>query len=241
MAVKQYDIVGIGNVSIYKRRGTKSLRLSITADARVRVTIPAWAPYTAGVQFAIARVAWIEKHRPNTNLHMDHGQHIGKAHRLAFSAASVDRPTSRIVGTEIRIYHPLTHGRDHPAVQQAAVRASVRALRTQAETLLPTRLHDLARDHGFAYASVRIKQLKSRWGSCDAERHIVLNLFLMQLPWQLIDYVLIHELVHTKVLHHGSDFWQEFLSNEPKAREYQRTIRMHKAALDAVAISDTVA
>src|SRR5690606_36436720 len=97
----------------------------------------------------------------------------------------------------------------HPRVQKAAQAAAIRALRKEAETLLPQRLRTLAEQTGFTYNSVAVKQPKSRWGSCSHQKHITLNLFLMQLPWRLIDYVLLHELTHTKVMRHGPPFWAE--------------------------------
>jgi predicted metal-dependent hydrolase len=128
-----------------------------------------------------------------------------------------------------------------PEVQKSAHRASIRALRTQAEKLLPVRLKQLADKYDFEYASVSVKQLKGRWGSCDTRGHITLNLFLMQLPWHLIDYVLLHELTHTKQLNHGADFWDEFLSHEPKAKDYRKQIKEHKPILETVDVAPAVA
>jgi hypothetical protein len=50
----------------------------------------------------------------------------------------------------------------------------------------------------------------------------------MQLPWHLIDYVLLHELVHTKHLHHGKDFWDEFKIALPEARKLQKEMHGYK-------------
>jgi predicted metal-dependent hydrolase len=71
-------------------------------------------------------------------------------------------------------------------------------------------------------------RLKGRWGSCDQDKNIVLNLFLMQLPWQLIDYVLLHELCHTMHLDHGPGFWQTFLMHKPTAKDLRREIRHYQ-------------
>jgi hypothetical protein len=57
----------------------------------------------------------------------------------------------------------------------------------------------------------------------------------MQLPWQLIDYVLLHELTHTKHLNHGDDFWQEFLRHEPAAKALRKIIKTHKPILEPIA------
>ena len=75
--------------------------------------------------------------------------------------------------------------------------------------------------------------MTSRWGSCDQQHNIVLNLFLMQLPWELIDYVLVHELAHTQVLRHGPDFWQLMERLLPDCRSLRRRMRDHQPVLDS--------
>jgi predicted metal-dependent hydrolase len=118
-----------------------------------------------------------------------------------------------------------------PEIQSAARKTGIRALRRQAETLLPQRLDQLARQHEFSYRSVAIKQLKGRWGSCDQHANIVLNLFLMQLPWEHIDYVILHELTHTNVLRHGPDFWQAMEKVLPEVKQLRKQLRLHQPVL----------
>ena len=81
------------------------------------------------------------------------------------------------------------------------------ALRHEAKRLLPGRLEALARKHGFRYAAVRINSSRGRWGSCSDGRNINLSLWLMLMPWPLSDYVLLHELCHTREMNHSPRFW----------------------------------
>lgn len=233
MAVKTYEIDTIGTVYVSKRSGSRSLRISISAAGEVRVSIPSWAPYISGVEFAKSKSEWIQSNRPAETNSFKHGQRIGKAHCYSFISAAIDAPSSRLVGSEIRISRPTGMAFSHPEVQKAAHKGGIRALRQQSESLLPQRLALLASQHNFAYNSVTIRHLKGRWGSCDSKQNIVLNLFLMQLPWQLIDYVLLHELTHTKHLNHGSDFWDEFLKHEPRAKDLRKLTRLYKPILTA--------
>jgi predicted metal-dependent hydrolase len=69
------------------------------------------------------------------------------------------------------------------------------------------RLHELAREHGCRFGKVSFRSQRTRWGSCSATNNISLNINLARLPRHLCDYVLLHELAHTKVKNHGSDFW----------------------------------
>ncbi len=116
-------------------------------------------------------------------------------------------------------------------VQAAAKAAALRALRKQAVSLLGQRLAQLAQIHGLDYRGLTIKRMKRRWGSCDGQHNIVLNLHLVQLPWECIDYVILHELAHTKVLHHGPDFWAMLESLEPKARALRKAIKRYQPDL----------
>ena len=161
-----------------------------------------------------------------------HGDRIGKAHRIVFlpDAARIT-VTTRIVGSEIRIHHPKELMESDHSVQAAAQNASVRALKTQAEKLLPQRIEKLAAHHGFRYRSIRIKRLKSRWGSCSSDGEIVLNAFLMQLHWHLIDYVLLHELMHTRIMAHGPTFWNELESYVPNLKAVRNEIKNHRPIL----------
>jgi predicted metal-dependent hydrolase len=232
MATKQVSIPDIGTVTLYKRRGNRSLRLSIGSNGDVRVSLPYWLPYKAGEQFALSKMAWIIANQIKPGIDLKAGSAIGKAHRLYFEQSShVARVTTRVAANEVRILYPPHVEIDDPAVQEAAHKASIRALRKEAEVLLPQRLEALAVQTGFAYKDVSVKQLKSRWGSCNSHQEIVLNLFLMQLPWKLIDYVLVHELVHTKIMRHGTPFWREMERHLPQAKSLRKQMADYQPML----------
>ncbi len=236
MATRSIEIPEIGMVTLYKRRGNRSLRLSVTAEGEIRVSMPSWVPYKAGEQFARSRASWIAEHRQPAPASLRHGQAIGKAHRLHFAPTPLaEKVTTRLKENQIEIRHPASFAPHHPAIQKAAQTASLRALKKEAEALLPQRLAQLAAQTGFSYKNVGVKQLRSRWGSCSNEREIILNLFLMQLPWHLIDYVLLHELTHTKVMRHGAPFWKELERHVPRAKQLRKEIANHHPVLDAKA------
>jgi len=229
MATKHIELPTIGSVKLYKRKGVRSIRLSVTSHGEVRVTMPYWLPYDAGLAFVRSKQAWIAAHLKERKTLLIHGQAIGKSHRLYFEERPLTaKVATRVTQGAIYITHPVKHSATDKPVQDAATRAAVRALRIQAETYLPGRLAELSGIHQLPYSSVQIKQLRGRWGSCDTSNNIVLNLFLMQLPWELIDYVLLHELTHTKILRHGPDFWRELERYLPNANSARRAIRAHK-------------
>lgn len=208
MATKQVEVAGLGVVTLYKRHGARSVRLSISGGNQIRVTLPAWAPYKVGLEFAASKREWILAQRRDPEV-LAEGRHIGKGHRLHFVKSTGSRITTRIRGTEVFVGLPAHLTPEDGEAQEAAAKVTIKALKAEAEHLLPQRLATLAEMHGFTYRSVTIKHMKGRWGSCSQHKDIVLNCFLMELPWELIDYVLMHELAHTRIMAHGKPFWDE--------------------------------
>jgi len=102
------------------------------------------------------------------------------------------------------------------------------ALRQRAQIVLPARLAELARLHGFRYSGVKIRKSRSRWGSCSSKGVINLSLYLLLLSDHLIEYVLLHELCHTIQMNHGTAFWNLLdKCTQNRARELRKEIRKY--------------
>ena len=76
-----------------------------------------------------------------------------------------------------------------------------------AKEFLEGRIKELSDKFGCVYNKVTIRNQKTRWGSCSGKNNINLNMQLMNIPNHLIDYVILHELVHTKIKNHSPIFW----------------------------------
>ena len=114
----------------------------------------------------------------------------------------------------------------------AEIRQAIeRFYRVQAQDYLPKRTEELAHKHGFKFARVRIKNQKTRWGSCSAKRNINLNMRLMMAPDAAIDYVIIHELCHLRELNHSPAFWALVESYCPEFRHWRAWFRQHGPSL----------
>lgn len=106
------------------------------------------------------------------------------------------------------------------------------ALRRNAKIILPPRLYQLSLQHGLTYRSVKINSSTGRWGSCSSSGNINLSCFLMLLPRHLIDYVLLHELAHTREMNHGDAFWALLdRLTEGKALQLRSELKQHRAAI----------
>jgi predicted metal-dependent hydrolase len=232
MATKIIELAGVGPVTLVKRAGNRSIRLTVTPTG-VRVSMPKWTPFSTGRAFAHKHIEWIAKElAKQSGPQLVQGQSIGKMHRMRFEHVPASQSTaSRVTGTEIIVKMRPDETIDNLAVQERAGKAAIRALKREAERLLPPRVAGLAAKHGKQYRTVSIKQLKRRWGSCDSHQNIVFNLFLMELPWEYVDYVLLHELAHTLQMNHGEAFWRELKSMQPRARDLAEQIRRHRPAI----------
>lgn len=95
-------------------------------------------------------------------------------------------------------------------IEQAAgaLRESCPIDPAEARTRLIRRVAELAGRHGFSYNRVFVRNQKTRWGSCSSANNINLNINLVRLPQELMDYTILHELVHTRVKNHGPRFWE---------------------------------
>ena len=100
-----------------------------------------------------------------------------------------------------------------------------------ARKVLCRRIGELAQLHNFVYNRISIRKQKTRWGSCSSKDNINLNMNLLHLPSELIDYVLLHELVHTKVKNHSNDFWDELETVVPNARIIDRKLKEYQYCL----------
>jgi predicted metal-dependent hydrolase len=100
-------------------------------------------------------------------------------------------------------------------------------LRIEAKSFLPKRVDELAKKHNFNYQKLAIKNTKTRWGSCSFKNNINLSLHLMRLREELIDYVILHELVHTKVKNHSIEFWTTLDIHCPNSKNLDRELKKY--------------
>jgi len=103
--------------------------------------------------------------------------------------------------------------------------------RSAARKLLVDRLNQLAQKHGFTYNRVFIKNQKTRWGSCSTKNNINLNINLIRLPQELIDYTLLHELVHTRIKNHSPKFWDQMNALLRDAKKIDKKLSAYEVVL----------
>lgn len=226
------DIQGIGSVIIRKSSRAKRVILKINHDNQPTVVIPKYVPYAIGTSFARKNVTWIlENMKQQTAPSLLAHTKIGREHSLVFQPADTSIIKSRVANGYITITHPKILAFTETSVQKEAKKAATRALRREAEDALPTLLHTLAQRFGYSYSSVSVKNMRSRWGSCSNTGVINLNLWLMQLPDDLVEYVCCHELAHLNHPHHQKSFWNEVAEMIPDYRARRQQLKQRSPSL----------
>jgi predicted metal-dependent hydrolase len=97
-----------------------------------------------------------------------------------------------------------------PHTRQEDILAAIQDFYKQkaAEKITP-RVERLSAKTGLSYKDLQYRKMTRRWGSCTPTNRIILNTEAIKLPFTLIDYLIIHELTHTKVKDHSKTFWRE--------------------------------
>lgn len=171
----------------------------------------------------------VAKSQPEINY--ENGMQIGKSHTLVVRQKTSGELSADIHGQRIILNLPEDLSLDDLEVQQTLRDAVIKALRREAKSYLPRRLKFLAENHGYEYEKVRFSHASSRWGSCSSNGTISLNIALMKLPFELIDYVLLHELAHTKEMNHSQSFWSLVEAADPNYKAHRRTLKDHSTAI----------
>jgi predicted metal-dependent hydrolase len=97
----------------------------------------------------------------------------------------------------------------------------------QAHHVIPARVEELARQHGYSYARVRISSARTRWGSCSSKGTLSFSWRLVMAPPPVIDYVILHELAHLKIHNHSPKFWSRVAQLVPDYREHKKWLEQN--------------
>lgn len=217
-----------GTITVRRSVKATQVKIRVSPNGTLRASLPMYAPL-----FLLKRLIqssrtelreMIDRSTPHT-AYME-GQQIGKSHTL------ITRPGSEVTvkrnSTRIEVTLPSHTDLHAPEVIDAIRPVAISALRIEAKSYLPKRLSYLAAQYGYSYDSVRFSHAGSRWGSCSSSGTISLNIALMKLPFELIDYVLLHELAHTKEMNHSDRFWKLVGHTDPSFKLHRRLLKQEQ-------------
>ena len=213
MKEKTINIDGI-NITLLKRARVRNINISIKPLVGVRVVLPIFSSFRRAEKLVHNKMVWIKKHfarmkdaEKNYTIFNFDTDFRTRDSKLFISSSDSARINYFLKNGIIHIHIPSNMHIFSVNVQQEIRKIIESVWRKEAKMYLPNRLKELADLHGLTYNKVSVRNTKTRWGSCSYHNNISLNLHLMRLPDHLIDYVLLHELAHTKVKNHSIDFW----------------------------------
>lgn len=214
-----------GAITIRRSAKATQVRIRVAPNGTLRASMPLYAPL-----FLLKRLvkssrpqlrAMLEQAQPVAAYHA--GQQIGKSHTIIVQPGArlaVKREKQHIIVTL-----PAAKTLDDPTVVKAIREVVISALRIEAKSYLPKRLAYVAAQYGLSYEKVRFSHASSRWGSCSSTGTISLNIALMKLPFELIDYVIMHELAHTQQMNHSERFWQLVAQMDPSYKQHRKILK----------------
>ncbi len=106
-------------------------------------------------------------------------------------------------------------------------KAFIQWYRDTARIVITERVNMYSREQNLPYHNMRITSAKTRWGSCSGENNLNFTWRLIMAPLDVIDYVVVHELVHTKEKNHGPAFWKSLKAIIPDAKKKQHFLKNH--------------
>jgi predicted metal-dependent hydrolase len=220
-------------VHYVRSRRARRINVSVKIGQAVRVAMPVGISLSVAEQFLMKQREFVIKSLAKLQVRTPPVFRPGdqrlktRGHQLVIEICKQSEIAIRKTGSRILITYPASLAVTDPLIQDAIKKGLLTAYREEARNYLPRRLEELARRHQFLYQQLFIKSLKSRWGSCSAKNNINLNLQLMRLPDDLIDYVMLHELIHTKIKNHSASFWQALQNLMPDYQYQRNQLRGH--------------
>jgi predicted metal-dependent hydrolase len=204
------------------RTRRKTVALFVEHDGRLVVRAPLRATKKQIQQLVEQQVEWIRAMQEKALARFlqakprrfDSGEEfwfLGKLFRLeivtgARTPLALDEPGGRF------LLDPL-------AVPQARL-VFIKWYRQQAARLLAERVAWAAARYGFNYTKVRITSARTRWGSCSTRGTLAFPWRLVMAPLPVIDYVVVHELVHTRERNHARSFWEKVKAIAPDYKQH---------------------
>ena len=199
----------------------RRLAVRVLPGGVVEIVVPRGTRPRAVEQFVSRHRSWIERtldlYRPAGAAHADtlpdhvHFAATGQAFGVRHAGGTGAPRLSAGEGTLV-----LSGAADRPVLLRHALQ---RFTMREAHAALGPWLAELSSATGLCYSRVQIRRQRTRWGSCSRAGTISLNACLLFQPPEVVNYLLIHELAHTRHMNHSRRFWRLVADLEPRWRE----------------------
>ena len=223
-----------GDISVRRVARARYVRIKLGNDGRYIATAPPYTPMIfikRMIKNSREELRSLAEHSKQ-NVPYEAEQQIGQHHSLAVVyTGMVTEPSLKVVKDRLVVKLPFDTPLENADTQQLIRDEVIKILRKEAKAELPRMLATMAKEHGFSYEKLRFTHSTGRWGSCTSSGTISLNIALMKLPTELINYVLAHELSHTRQMNHSPAFWDEVASVDPHFKLHRRQLKRENPAV----------
>ena len=222
-----------GNITVRRSIRAKQVRIKVAPDGTLRASLPMYTPmllvkHLIKTSRAELRIM-LNQSKPEYTY--SNGMQIGKSHTLIIQDTASSSFNVSLHGQQIIVKLPNDTDLNDALVNREIRDKIIAALRVEAKSYLPKRLSFLAQKFGYSYVKVRFSHSSGRWGSCSSNGTISLNIALMKLPFELIDYILVHELSHTKQMNHSSAFWNLVGLADPNYKLHRNALKSQNPSI----------
>ncbi|MCU7492857.1 MAG: M48 family metallopeptidase [Bacteroidota bacterium] len=198
-------IIKIGGADYnYKYRVSKKakyMRLQVSQEKGLELVVPYGVTFREAEHFLMSKSDWVIKHAGKLSAREESFHFLGT--RLTVDHkydALIRRHRLELKDSTLKILSP--------ADDLIPLRSIYSAwLKLKAENYIPQRVREIAQKYGFFVNRISIRGQKTRWGSCSRGNNLSFNFRLMAYNRDIIDYVIVHELCHTKEMNHSKRFW----------------------------------
>lgn len=222
-----------GKITIRRSVRARQVSVRLAPDGTLRASLPMYAPTLLVKHLLRTSREELRKilARSKPEYKFENGMQIGKSHTLIVQRSDNQSLSVTRHGQQIIVKLPADKNLADVDVARKIRDVVIAALRIEAKSYLPKRLSFLAEKYGFIYEKARFSHASGRWGSCSSNGTISLNIALMKLPFELIDYVIIHELAHTKQMNHKPIFWSVVAIADPNYKIHRRALKLQNPSI----------
>ncbi|MBW6515910.1 MAG: M48 family metallopeptidase [Candidatus Cloacimonetes bacterium] len=204
------------------RSNRKTLSLTVTPDAELIIRAPYHLSEARIIEFVQHKNDWIRKRigialetRPKER-RFDEGAsilYLGEEYPISYR-----EHTEQIIELGDKLFF---NSKAQPKIREILVAWYI----YQGYQIIPQRVKELSEKFNYRPNDVKITKAERRWGSCSSKGSLCFSWRLMMAPLEVIDYVIVHELVHLEVRDHSSRFWKRVESFMPDFRQRKKWLR----------------
>lgn len=221
-------------IKLKKSFKAKNISIKIKPFEGILVTVPMLVSFKLAEDFVKTKIKWInknlnkvQKQEQSYTFFSANNSFKTRSHLVNITTTELSKNTVHIENTNVKVLISKKLSISSEENQLYIRNIILEIWRKEAKEYLPKRVKALAIDHDFNYQKLTIKNTKSRWGSCSFDNNINLSLHLMRISNELIDYVILHELVHTKVKNHSSKFWETLEKHCPNSKILDKELKKY--------------